>query len=679
MAVTSTPSGSYSAGDSIEFTVTFNGAVTVEGDPVFNFSLGGVDKAARYDAASSTATSLVFTYTVQAGEEDTDGIWVGSGPQTFTLDDNDHIRTTLSNADALLDHNVIGTLSAHTVTLSSSEATTEETSEQGRTDSTDTTGSDATLQGLALSNAADSASIPLNRVFAPGVTHYTAAVANSVDMVTVKPTTNHAHAAVVYLDASNAVISDADPGRAGQQAALTVGQTAITVQVTAEDTTTTQTYTVTVSRASGSNSRVDVSPPQSVAGRGGGGGGGRGGGRGGSGRDDHGNTAAQATLVPVDPARMASTAGQLNAPDDVDYFTVAVPQAGVLVVETTDRIDTVGRVWQAGEEVASADSGGTRQNFRLSVRVEAGPVVIAVAGQGQQTGSYTLETTLVVGYLENPGADSFQSGIGLISGWVCEGEAVEIEMAGARQPAAYGTERLDTLAECGDTDNGFGLLFNWNLLGDGEHEVVAWVDGVELSRATVTVTTLGAEFLRGVAGACVVEAFPAGDQSVLLEWQQNSQNFVLARGAAPQGAHRTGVIEMGYLENPGPNTFQSGIGVISGWVCEGEAVEIAINGVAQPAAYGTERLDTEDICGDTDNGFGLLFNWNLLGDGEHTVVAYVDDVELGWATVQVTTLGQEFLRGAEGECAVADFPMPGESVTLEWQQNSQNFVIVDRQ
>ena len=36
----------------------------------------------------------------------------------------------------------------------------------------------------------------------------------------------------------------------------------------------------------------------------------------------------------------------------------------------------------------------------------------------------------------------------------------------------------------------------------------------------------------------------------------------------------------------------------------------------------------------------------------------------------------EFLRGAEGECVVEDFPMPGETVTLEWQQNSQNFVII---
>ena len=134
----------------------------------------------------------------------------------------------------------------------------------------------------------------------------------------------------------------------------------------------------------------------------------------------------------------------------------------------------------------------------------------------------------------------------------------------------------------------------------------------------------------------------------------------------------------GFLENPGHNSFQSGVRVLSGWVCDADTVELAIGTAGrQVAAYGTERLDTQGACGDTDNGFGLLFNWNLLGEGEHEVVAYVDDVELGRATVQVTTLGQEFLRGVEGECMAEDFPRLGEMVTLEWQQNSQNFVITD--
>ena len=284
-----------------------------------------------------------------------------------------------------------------------------------------------------------------------------------------------------------------------------------------------------------------------------------------------------------------------------------------------------------------------------------------------------------MGYLENPGPDSFQSGIGVISGWTCIADEVEIEIDGTPQAAAYGTARRDTEDMCGDTDNGFGLLFNWSLLGDGEHEVVALVDRVELGRASVTVTTVGAEFLRDVTGACEAEDFPTLGERVTLVWQQNSQNFVIAGGSPPDGATpgRTSALT-GYLENPGHNSFQSGVGVLSGWVCEAETVEITIGDFApQAAAYGTERVDTAGVCGDTDNGFGLLFNWNLLGDGEHVVVARVDGEELGRATVRVTTLGHEFLRGAEGECVVDDFPTLGETVALEWQQSSQNFVITD--
>ncbi len=388
--------------------------------------------------------------------------------------------------------------------------------------------------------------------------------------------------------------------------------------------------------------------------------------------DVHGNTAATAT----DIALSAVTAGAICPAADVDYFTVTAPGRGLLFVDTPRGVPTRGTIWQDGMVLASGPTG-RQPDDRLGARVQAGSVVVAVQGQGGAIGTYAVEITLVQGTLENPGADSFQSGVGVLSGWVCEAAVVELELNGIPQEAAYGTERLDTAGVCGDTDNGFGLLFNWNLLGDGEHTVVAWVDGAELGRASVTVTILGAEFLRGVTGTCEAGDFPTLGERVTLVWQQNSQNFVIAGGSPPAGATtgRTSAL-MGFLENPGPNSFQSGVGVLSGWVCDADRVEIEIGAAGrQVAAYGTERLDTAGGCGDTDNGFGLLFNWNLLGDGEHTVVAFVDGVELGRATVRVATLGEEFLREAEGECTVTDFPVLGETVTLEWQQNSQNFVI----
>ena len=135
---------------------------------------------------------------------------------------------------------------------------------------------------------------------------------------------------------------------------------------------------------------------------------------------------------------------------------------------------------------------------------------------------------------------------------------------------------------------------------------------------------------------------------------------------------------VGFLENPRAGAHQSGVGVISGWVCEADTVEIKINGVPYPVPYGTARLDTEDACGDVDNGFGLLFNWNLLGDGAHAVVAVVDGVELDRATITVTTLGEEFPEGLEGEYILEGFPDPDTSIVIRWEESLQNFVIIER-
>ncbi len=368
----------------------------------------------------------------------------------------------------------------------------------------------------------------------------------------------------------------------------------------------------------------------------------------------------------------------------MDYFTLTAPHAGVLVVETTGSTATRGAVWQDGVEVASADSGGAGQNFWLSVRVEAGPVVMAVRGPGRQTGRYTLQTTLVIGYLENPTFRSFQSGLGVISGWVCEAEGVTVEIEQAdgtivELTAAYGTERADTADVCGASDTGFGVLVNWNLLGDGDHSVVVLVDGIELDRAPVTVTTLGAEFVKGLAGSFPIEDFPGAGEQVRVVWQESQQNFVLAPaelGATVAPTPSSGGVG-GVLENPAPASFQSGIGVISGWVCEAEAVVIEIDGQPIVAAAGTERADTLDRCGDVDTGFGLLVNWAEFGAGAHEVVALVDGVELSRATVTVTVVdeAEPFVRGLTKRVELPGFPTPEETVTLEWQEAQQNFVI----
>ena len=267
---------------------------------------------------------------------------------------------------------------------------------------------------------------------------------------------------------------------------------------------------------------------------------------------------------------------------------------------------------------------------------------------------------------------------------MCDAAVGELEInGGPRLAAAYGTDRADTASVCGDTNNGFGLLFNWNLLGDGLRTVVAVADGVPFDRATFTVTTLGEELVTDAVGETVVADFPAAGEAVRLVWQRANQNFLLAPldGELPAASPpRPAGGPTGALENPEPASFQSGIGLLSGWVGDAAVVELKLNdGARLAAAYGTDRADTAPSCGDRNNGFGLLFNWNLLGDGVHTVRALADGEEFGRATFTVTTLGVELLQGAHGETLVADFPSPGEAVRLVWQQANQNFVLAPPQ
>jgi hypothetical protein len=132
-------------------------------------------------------------------------------------------------------------------------------------------------------------------------------------------------------------------------------------------------------------------------------------------------------------------------------------------------------------------------------------------------------------------------------------------------------------------------------------------------------------------------------------------------------------LAQGQLEIPQPGSFQSGVATISGFVCDAEVVEIDFDGeFTLPAAYGTSRADTEGICGDTDNGFSLLWNWNINGDGPHTVRLLADGEEIDSADFTVSTFGTEFLRGESGSYTVS---FAGRKVKLTWSEAAQNFVI----
>ena len=282
--------------------------------------------------------------------------------------------------------------------------------------------------------------------------------------------------------------------------------------------------------------------------------------------------------------------------------------------------------------------------------------------------------------LENPRAGSFQSGVGVISGWACHANEIVIELDGRPFKASYGTEReLAVERICGHNNAGFSLLWNWNNLGAGPHTVRALIDGVEFATTTVRVTTFGEDpFPQGWSGTFALPDFPASGETTRVQWEESLQNFVITDGQPNTGGgyNRVSGIDA-ILENPSLGSAQSGLGVISGWACEAEEIVIELNGRPLRAAYGTEReTAVERRCGHSDAGFSLLWNWNNLGAGTHTIRALIDGQEFANTTVRVTTFGKPFFPGLSGTFPIPDFPRAGENKRLRWEESLQNFVII---
>ena len=149
-------------------------------------------------------------------------------------------------------------------------------------------------------------------------------------------------------------------------------------------------------------------------------------------------------------------------------------------------------------------------------------------------------------------------------------------------------------------------------------------------------------------------------------------DFELADGSvAPDGAA---------LEIPSSGTNVSGIELISGWSCLGGELEVEFsdaNGVIETMTVlqGSERLDTEGVCGDIDNGFSATYNWNRLGSGERTARLIRNGEEVDSSTFVVTAFDTEFVTGAEGMCTIADFPETGKNATFVWEQSQQGLVL----
>ena len=111
LAITSDPGDDdiYAAGDSIEVTVTFNEDISVTLTPQLELDLGGTAQVAGF--TSATGASAVFSYTVAAGNSDSDGISVGENKLSL---DEGTIRDAAGN-DATLTHDALENDADHQV------------------------------------------------------------------------------------------------------------------------------------------------------------------------------------------------------------------------------------------------------------------------------------------------------------------------------------------------------------------------------------------------------------------------------------------------------------------------------------------------------------------------------------------------------------------------------------
>jgi hypothetical protein len=135
----------------------------------------------------------------------------------------------------------------------------------------------------------------------------------------------------------------------------------------------------------------------------------------------------------------------------------------------------------------------------------------------------------------------------------------------------------------------------------------------------------------------------------------------------------------GVLENPAPGSVKAGVSLLSGWKCSAaspSSITLTIDDLPPiQAAYGTDRADTSEACGDANNGFGVLFNYGLLADGDHEVVAADNGVEFARASFTTAKFGVSFLTGTNGATFARDFPEPGRGAFMIWQQSSQSFTV----
>lgn len=282
--------------------------------------------------------------------------------------------------------------------------------------------------------------------------------------------------------------------------------------------------------------------------------------------------------------------------------------------------------------------------------------------------------------LESPTASSNESGVGLIRGWACDASRIDITIdSSTNMQMSYGADRPDTAERCGDSNNGFGAVVNWNRSGNGIHNLKAYRDGVQFADVNFFITTLGVEYLTGASGHFLLTGFPDASRNYYWAWSEPHQGFVVSGGTGtPNPSDSTGDATHN-LESPTSGSTESGVGLIRGWACSASEIQVVIDSDAPiEAPYGTERLDTAGVCGDTNNGWGVVVNWNRYTAGVHQLRVLADGTQVANVHFHTSNLGVEYLTGMGNPSRVINnFPAAGNDVTVTWSEPHQGVVITN--
>ena len=165
--------------------------------------------------------------------------------------------------------------------------------------------------------------------------------------------------------------------------------------------------------------------------------------------------------------------------------------------------------------------------------------------------------------LESPAHQAVVSGIGFIGGWKCDASNITVRIDGGEHiSVAMGQPRADTQPICGTINNGFIQQINWAHVGDGEHEAVAYDNGVEFSRSTFTVGSTGEEFLQGAKTTRLLNNFPSRGETTVLEWNESTQHFEI-RGVLEDA--ELGGYDLSYWRQYNEDGYNYNLGVQTYW------------------------------------------------------------------------------------------------------------------